>query len=57
MAKMKKYPKQPKLNSSMDVWKRYEDRCKAVSKYNSDLKKAPSLKNAIKSRISSLRNK
>ena len=39
MAKMKKYPKQPKMKASVEVWKRYEERCKEVDRYNNELKR------------------
>lgn len=57
MAKMKKYPKQPKANASEATWKNWEERCKVVAKYNSDLKKAPAVKRAIKERVQKLKMK
>lgn len=47
MAKQKKYPKQPKMKSSVEVWKRYEERCREVDRYNNDLKRREAEKKRI----------
>ena len=47
MAKQKKYPKQPKRKSSVEVWKRYEERCREVDRYNNDLKRREAEKKRI----------
>lgn len=56
MAKLKKFPKQPKAKSTLAVWERYEQRCKDVASYNKALKEAPKKKDAIKSRIQKLKS-
>lgn len=64
--KMLSYPKQPKAGASVDVWKRYEDKCKEVDKkneaklkpYNEKLKKIEADKKAksqIQARVSKLK--
>jgi hypothetical protein len=55
MAKLRKYPKQPKAKSGVAVWERYETRCKAVNAYNKALKEAPKKKEVIKARIAKLK--
>ena len=47
MAKLKKYHKQPKMKSSVEVWKRYEERCREVDRYNNDLKRREAEKKRI----------
>ena len=47
MAKQKKYPKQPEMKSSVEVWKRYEERCREVDRYNNDLKRREAEKKRI----------
>jgi len=57
MARLKKFPKQPKRTSSLSTWQRWEMRCKDVAAYNKALKEAPKKKDSIKARIQSLKNK
>lgn len=39
MAKLKKFPKEPKSKASVEVWKRYEAKCREVKKYNDAIQK------------------
>jgi hypothetical protein len=55
MAKLKKYPKKPKASASVEVMKRYLERCKAVDKDNAPIKKALKEKEALKKKISNLK--
>jgi hypothetical protein len=55
MAKLKKYPKKPKANASVDTLKRYLDKCKEVDKANAPIKKATKEKEALKKKIANLK--
>lgn len=37
--KLLKYPKKPKISASASVWIKYDERCKAIDKKNSDRQK------------------
>ena len=55
MAKMKKYPKQPKMQASVEVWKRYEERCKEVDRYNNELKRKEAEKKRIIDKVKKMK--
>lgn len=55
MAKLKKYPKKPKASASVDVMKRYLERCKVIDKDNAPIKKALKDKEALKKKIANLK--
>jgi hypothetical protein len=57
MRKLPKFPKAPKLSSSLAVWQRYEQRCADVSKKRADIKAEPSKKAAIKRKAEVIKNK
>jgi len=54
MAKKRKYPKKPKMSSSLQTWKNYEAKCKEVDKFNAKLE---SEKKQKKTLIQKIRNK
>lgn len=39
MARLKKFPKEPKSKASVEVWKRYEAKCREIKKYNDAIQK------------------
>lgn len=39
MARLKKFPKEPKSKASVEVWKRYEAKCREVKKHNDAIQK------------------
>lgn len=49
--KLKKYPKQPKANSSLKVWENYKKKSDAVTKYNSTILAERKKKDTIKSGV------
>lgn len=51
MPKKKKYPKKPKMNSNMSVWKRYKDKCAAVKKHNDAIEKEQEDKRKIQENV------
>jgi hypothetical protein len=55
MAKKRKYPKRPKVSSSLQVWKNYEARCKDVDRYNSQLERDKKAKANLVKKISNRR--
>jgi hypothetical protein len=55
MAKLKKYPKKPKASASVEVMKRYIQRCKDVDKDNAPIIKALKEKEALKKKISNIK--
>lgn len=57
MAKLRKYPKQPKSKANVAVWERYLAKCKEVDKLNAPIKAAVKKKEAIKSQVQKLKNK
>jgi len=57
MAKKRGYPKQPKASSSIDVWKRYEDKVKEIDKYNAQLEKDKKAKKDTIARVKKLKAK
>ncbi len=50
MAKLPKWPKQPKRTSSLAVWQRYEQKVKAVKAKRKAIQEAPKKKEAIAER-------
>ena len=57
MARLPKFPKQPKMSSSLATWERYEARVKAVAAKRKAIQDAPKKKEALKSRISKIKNR
>lgn len=55
MARLPKYPKQPKQSSSLQVWARYLERCKAVAQKRKAMRDAPKKKDSIKAQVSKLK--
>jgi len=47
MAKLRKLPKRPKQSSSLQTWKNWETKCKAVQAYNRKLQSDKKAKEAI----------
>ncbi|MFT3753691.1 MAG: hypothetical protein QM800_12735 [Paludibacter sp.] len=52
MAKLKKFPKAPKQNASLEVWENYKKKCEQVNKDNAPkiaaVKKKASIKDQVK---------
>lgn len=57
MAKLPKWPKQPKLSSTAQAWARYEAKVKAVAERRKAIQEKPKHVQAIKARTESLKNK
>ena len=55
MAKKRKYPKQPKASSSIEVWNRYLQKCKEVAAHNKALSQKPQKIASIKQQVSKLK--
>jgi hypothetical protein len=47
MATKKKMPKRPKINASLDVWKRWEERAKVVKAHNTKIDQVKKQKESI----------
>jgi len=57
MPKLPAFPKAPAANASLAVWKKYEERVKAVAKKRKEISDSPKAKAAIKARINALKSK
>jgi hypothetical protein len=57
MAKLRKYPRQPKSKANVAVWERYLAKCKDVDKLNAPIKNAAKKKETIKAQVSKLKMK
>jgi hypothetical protein len=58
MAKsLKKFPKQPKMGSSVKVWENYKKKCDEVTKYNAGIMAERKKKDSIKSAVQKQKDK
>lgn len=57
MAKLPKWPKQPKKNSGLRVWENYERKVKEVATKRKAIREAPKKKDAIRNRASTIKSK
>lgn len=57
MKKLKKFPKQPKMGSSVAVWERYKKKCDEVAKYNASISAELKKKEGIKSMVQKQKDK
>jgi len=57
MAKYKKYPKTPKASSSLDSWKRHEEKVKEVDKFNTQIDKDKAAKKTVISKVKKMKSR
>lgn len=57
MAKMKKFPKQPKATASLSTWEKYKKKCDEIAKFNAGLTAVKKKKEAIKSGVQKQKDK
>ena len=57
MAKLPKWPKQPKASSSEATWNRYYERVKVVAAKRKSIKEAPKKKASIRTKVDALKSK
>ncbi len=57
MAKLPKWPKQPKSNASISTWENYERKVKEVAARRKEIQAPLKKKQTIKDRARSLKNK
>lgn len=57
MAKMKRYPKQPKANASLKTWENYKKKADEVAKFNAGIKAVKNKKEAIKNGVQKQKDK
>ncbi|WP_428658153.1 hypothetical protein [Runella sp.] len=57
MAKMKKFPKQPKMTASQKTWDNYEKKCADVTKHNDGVKAVKKKKEATKAKVQKMKDK
>ena len=55
--KMKRYPKKPKANASVQVMENYLDRCKSIDKDNAKRKSDNAKASTLRKKISGLKQK
>lgn len=57
MAKMKKFPKQPKAKSSLQTWERYKKKCDDITKFNAGIVATQKKKESIKTGVQKQKDK
>ena len=57
MARLPKWPKQPKKSASTQTWDKYYERVKAVASKRKAIKDAPKKKDSIAAKVAAIRSK